>query len=148
MPVSDFTAGDVLTAANLNMLPRGLMAIATATTAQNTISATTDVTSLSVTWTAVANRRYRISVVIPSISQVSTAGYWSAYITDGSNVVKQQSQGYLGGSEDGFVVMELVESSLSAGSTTRKARIGTSGGTLNLNAVGTRYIVVEDIGKV
>jgi hypothetical protein len=123
----------------------GVKGYAQATSAQNTISTTTDLTSLSVTWTAVTSRRYRTRVVINSASQVSSAGYWSAFITNASNATIQQAQGYAAASEDFTIVAEIVETGLS-GSTTRKARLGTSGGTINLNATGTRYIIVEDIG--
>ena len=51
-----FTAGDVLTAADLNLLPGAVMGYASVTADQGSITTVADLNSLSVTFTAVVNR--------------------------------------------------------------------------------------------
>lgn len=53
-----FSTGAVLTSTQMNNLPFGLVANATRTTAQTGIGVLTDLTGLSVTFTAIANRQY------------------------------------------------------------------------------------------
>ena len=60
---SEFTAGQVLTAAQQNALPFGIVNIATlATTFNSTSTSRVDITGLSTTFTAVANRRYLVTL--------------------------------------------------------------------------------------
>ena len=59
MPLNTtFTTGQVLTATQQNNLPFGLVASATATASQTGISTEVDLTSLTVTFTAVTGRTY------------------------------------------------------------------------------------------
>lgn len=148
-----FSAGDVLGAADMNGLPAGKMGYASVTANQTSISTTTDLTSLTVTWTAVSSRLYQISFQV-AVDPVWTTGSAqpTIYITDGSNNVKQTvTSDVLADlsvlSMTGFVL----ETSLS-GSTTRKLRAAfpsSSGSdTMTMTASSTRpaFILVEDIG--
>lgn len=69
-PNTDFTAGAVLTAAQMNNLPRGLMTdVVTSSTTDTSVTA--EEVMLTVTWTAVANRNYRIVYIEPALSGTS-----------------------------------------------------------------------------
>ena len=69
-PNTDFTSGDVLTAAQMNKFPRGLMAdVVTSSTTDTSVTA--EEVMLAVTWTAVANRNYRIVYIEPALSGTS-----------------------------------------------------------------------------
>ena len=59
-PNTDFTSGQILTAQQQNNFPRGLVALAQSTTTQNTITTEVLATGMSVTFTAVANRNYKV----------------------------------------------------------------------------------------
>ena len=147
-----FIAGDVLTATDMNLLPGGIMGYAQVTADQASISAVADLTSLTVTWTAVSARRYRTSFYVNANSSTVVAGNnpISIFITDSSNTIKAQA--VCTDNEAVLETMTLVgsvcETGLS-GSTTRKLRAQqTGGGTMDLLAAATypAYILVEDIG--
>lgn len=106
---------------------RGLVARAQTTTPQTGISDTTptDLTGLSVTFTAVAGRQYKTVLWLPAVI-CDSAGYLiQAYITDGSNTVigktPTAAAGLIGG-EKGQVRVEAQEGAI-AGSITRKGRM-------------------------
>lgn len=140
--------GDVLTATNFNYLPRGVLYYNLVTANQSTISTTVDITGMTAaTWTATSTRTYRTTVYVPQVLQNTSTGIIVARITDASNVDKQQWNWTLAATEYGAVNMQVIETGLS-GSITRKARISTSAGTLNLVQAATApgFILVEDIG--
>jgi hypothetical protein len=128
----------------------GRIGYADVTANQTGLTTTADLTSLSVTWTAVAGRRYRItgSVLMQS---GSANDYGQLQIADGSNTVKTYATfTAAAGSNDYAVFASEIVSGIS-GSTTRKLRAGRAGGssgTWQMSASGTRraYILVEDIG--
>lgn len=75
MPITPntlFTTGAVLTSAQQNNFPRGVMALTTTT--DNTLTGTT-LTGLTTTFTAVANRNYRISVFFVTAQPVAGARF-------------------------------------------------------------------------
>jgi len=148
MPVSNFTADDVLTAANMNLLPRGVMAYAQVTANQTGISTVVDLTSLTVTFTAVAGRRYRITG-FGLITQRTGTGTATMTITNSANVQQAAAQSRLTGADNEmqtatpmFVVVP------GAGSITYKLRLTTNASTCDLTATGTNpaFILAEDIG--
>ena len=147
-PNTTFVSGNVLTANQMNRLPWGVMAYASATANQTGIAAAADVTGLSVTFTANSTRIYVTSVYIGYAEQLAAAAYPEVRIVDGSNVEKARATKYLtAGVGDGFWV-RVVETGLS-GSVTRKARAQTSSGSLTITAGATypNQILVEDIGE-
>lgn len=147
-PNTTFSSGAILTAAQMNRLPWGIMGYASATANQTGITTETNITSLSVTFTADSTRIYRTTLYIGYIEQVTTAAYPEIRITDASNVEKQRATWYLLAGHGDSVIMSVIESGLS-GSTTRKGRAATNAGTLTLTAGSTRpmQIVVEDLGQ-
>jgi len=153
-----FVAGDVLGAADMNLLPSGAMGRASVTSDQTTITAVADATSLTVTWTAVASRLYRISWAITmKVTGNSAIGDLFVYCTDGSNTVKGSSAQAISAGEaaDDVVYANLSSFSLEtglSGSTTRKLRVqyaeysGATTATLAASATSPAFILVEDIG--
>ena len=73
-PNTDFSSGAVLTAAQQNRFPRGVMALATSTTNYTLTSSEVIATGMSVTFTPVLNRYYRITYFEP---QAQTATFAS-----------------------------------------------------------------------
>lgn len=120
-----------------------------ATQAVTTAAGITDITSTTVTWTADPLRAYRTTLQIGAADQTVANGVGTAYITDPSNVLKRnEAKTIVSGARSTFH-LSVIESGLS-GSTTRKARIATSGGTITLVATGAAtfapLLTVEDIG--
>ncbi len=134
--------------------PRGVMATASVTAVQSGISTITDVTSMTVTWTAVSTRRYRVSAS-SEIYGTAAGDLLILSITDGSNVQQQRTvftvPALTGGAGYGKATIELYLSGIS-GSTTRKLRLERSSGTgtaaFSASSTFPAYIVVEDIGPV
>jgi hypothetical protein len=65
-PNTTFVSGNVLTAAQMNALPFGIVAQASSTTSFTGITSTEIVTLTASTFTAIANRYYRITYIEPS----------------------------------------------------------------------------------
>lgn len=138
MPItSNFTAGDVLTAASMNLLPRGLLASASATNTQTGITTTADVTNLSVTFTAVTGRSYLLLYLdrIGSSVQGDAADF---YITNSSNTVQATGTLICETTTQSIVLAAIVTPS--SGSVTYKVRAA--------RAVGTGGIISYGLPKL
>jgi hypothetical protein len=125
----------------------GVIDVKTVTAAQNGIAAVADITGLSSTFTAVANRRYRYTLMVPVTVQQTATGIQTASITDGSNVVKGSTNNTVVGASQAFSIVIAFETP-AAGSTTRKGRMATTAGTVDL-AFGATLVgsfCVEDVG--
>lgn len=151
-----FVAGDVLGAADLNAFGGPQLGYATATTAQTAIGqATTDVTSLTLTWTAVSSRLYRVSFQLSFDINRGGTGYIAPRfsITDGSNtLIRSFDAGYYTASiNDQSWSGWHVETGLS-GSVTRKLRAQFTGteasNSIDIASSSTKpaFILVEDLG--
>jgi hypothetical protein len=109
----------------------------------------TDITGLTaITWTAVANRRYRTTITVPIYQQLTASSTTTALkITDTSNVVKGQANwSGLPVGDFNFAAVAY-ETGLAAGSITRKARMLTTGGTGSVAGASVPLIaIVEDLG--
>ncbi len=144
-PNTNFTAGAVLTAAQQNRFPRGVMAYATKNT-NTTMSTVTDV-GLSVTFTAVANRYYKYTFFSYATNS-SAASTNNFFLTDGTNNTLATSNVYVvGGAAYTLVHFPTVRTE-TAGSVTRKIRCSTSNGTgtVYADATNVMFLLVEDIG--
>jgi len=145
-----FTAGDVLSAANMNALPGGVKARAVITAPQGGITTVTDITGLTVTWTAVANRLYRISAYSLILGNVvDDEAYMD--ITDGSNAVQQRASDSLGGTAPtARAFAPVVTQTGLSGSVTRKIRVTRQAGSgavqVAADGVHPAWIMVEDLG--
>lgn len=143
--------GDVATAAFLNALPRGVMGYAIgSSTAQTGIGVfDVDLTGLSITWTAIASRIYRIEVWA-MMKQVGAAGQPTLHITDAAGVLKCDAAATSAAND--FVPLYALEivTGLS-GSVTRKARANAvGGGTVSVNPDSQSFraplMMVTDVG--
>lgn len=129
---------------------KGVVAVASLTSSLTGLStgSAVDITGLSATFTAAADRRYRTTVMLPRVSVIGTNTSVHLIIADGSGTQLQQSRE---AQTDGDLHERetfRIESGLS-GSTTRKARItfaaGTSGSVLAFSDAPA-YLVIEDVG--
>lgn len=146
-PNTTFTAGNVLTADQMNRLPWGVIGVAQVTSPQTGITAVADVTGLTITWTASSSRIYKISFHI-LVQKVSAAGLVWLRLTDSSNVQKASSLQTLSAADYGQGSLVYYETGLS-GSVTRKVRAEASAGSVTADAAANTPMVfmVEDIGQ-
>lgn len=77
-PNTNFSSGAILTASQQNRFPRGVMAYAAGTTNYTLTTTTTIATDMTVTWTAVAGRYYRITYYEPLAETPSIAGAFTS----------------------------------------------------------------------
>ena len=149
-----FASGDVLTAADVNAYLRGglVMGYASVSTPQAGITAVTDLTGLSVTFTAIAGRLYRV-VLSGEITGTVAGDLAIAYITGSDNTILRRGivtvPALSGGTGYFFLTLERLLT-FSAGSVTLKARLllDVGSGTVGLYAAGDSpaHLIVEDIG--
>lgn len=146
----DAVAGTVLTATNLDRYPGGWVGEASATSTQTSAGVgVEDLTGLSITFTAVAGRRYKISAIAAFTASVND-GAMALILTDGSNTQLQASTAPVV-SATLSQPLDLFHTEVpGAGSITRKLRMqkpsGT--GTLQLQAAASRpaLLLIEDVG--
>jgi hypothetical protein len=142
-----FTSGAILTAAQMNALPFGLVAEPIVITSNQTgITTNTDVTGASITFTGIAGRKYKASFV--SLYTSATASIRVSYsVTDGSNT--QQIPFIFVNNVAGTDQTATGSYTFTAtGSTTRKLRISPSSNTVAITA-GSGFPTqfwIEDIG--
>ena len=153
-PNTDFSSGAVLTAAQQNRFPRGVMARATSqTTYVLTTSATAQATGMSLTFTAVANRYYKITYYEPQGQTPNVIGNTQTYLRQtratgtviGNNVFTNETAV---GTQDEMIIIKTA--TFSAGSVTLvgTANVTSTSGSPQLIRDATReaFILVEDIG--
>ena len=151
MPYGLATAGDVLTAANVNLLPRGRIAYAQVTANQSPFTTVADVTGLSVTFTAVSGRNYRTSVFF-EVSDTVAGDLIIAYLTTGANgqLLRSPFVSYGVSTASYLTVSMAFNSSSLSGSTTHKVRLERNAGTGTVgvvaNGASPAHIMVEDLG--
>lgn len=158
MPITTaFTTGQVLTAANMNSLPWGLVAVTAGGTnslgyktglAQQTVNAgagATDVTNSSMTFTGISGRLYRYRSVGYAAS-TSASGIAAMTITDGSN--NQLQAFYINISNTSGGSTMIADYAFTAtGSTTLKMRLTSITGNTTIFATNSLgWITLEDIG--
>lgn len=147
-PNTDFVAGAVLTAAQQNRFPRGVIAYVARPTNANYTSETVDLTTAS--FTAVANRYYKITFYHPQLQVNAANGYSILSIRKGTTTAGDLIQsGFVSNPTTGLPQggMVVAITTLTAGSQTVCGTI-TSTNTTSTNNSVTRYgfLMVEDIG--
>jgi hypothetical protein len=152
-PNTNFTAGAVLTAAQQNRFPRGVMALATSTTTYTLTTTETIATGMTATFTAAASRYYRITYFEPhaqtatvlsnttiTIRQTSAAGTVLNNTIMANSAAAQQQGGMICVSNNTFA----------AGSVTvvgcAKVSVTTGAPSMIRDATRTAFILIEDIG--
>jgi hypothetical protein len=146
-PNTDFSDFTSLSAAQLNRFPRGVMALASYTGGNYTLNAGTyDFTSMSVTFTAVANRNYRCSWNVTG-QKLTNQGYIQVALATSANVQISQVISTAGASLY-FNTSSMVVTTFAAGSQTIKLRVDIQNNSANFYAAANSpmQLVVEDIG--
>lgn len=144
-PNTDFTAGAVLTAAEQNRFPRGVMAF-------DTVLANTSVTAEVVritgsSFTAVANRYYKVTYMEPN--QAGGTGYYVMRIKSTSISGTQRTEVFhttgSGVERHGIAIWV---GTLSAGTHNFVGTAASSSGTVIFSGTSNRqaFLLVEDIG--
>ena len=151
-PNTTFVSGAILTAAQQNNFPRGIMGYAISTANSSCGTSSTDITGMSITFTAVANRLYRAT--FSGFGQQSANSRLFLELTDGSNTVFNSSVVGItsAGANAYFLTTASYLFTASAGSVTRKMRAAVDSGTINFLGVpadGRTYsFTIEDIGGI
>jgi hypothetical protein len=150
-PNTDFTTGQVLTATNANQWPRGVVAYATRTS--NLAFSTTETTMITAsTFTAVANRYYKITYYEPAPAWIAGAGnyiFGRIRLTNTSGTQYTQSVNQASGGTAGTTTLiTQVITTFSAGSTVIIGTLqsNTSTPTAFCGATQPAFILVEDLG--
>ena len=151
-PNTDFVSGDVLTAAQQNRFPRGIVAQASSTTSNNSITSTEAVTITASTFTAVADRYYRITYIEPAAAPstgVQNSILLKIRLTNAAGTVYGQGQYQQETNNATNISVTVVAlATFTAGSTVVVGTAVVNGGTGNLQRSSSAIarIIVEDIG--
>ena len=143
-PNITFVNGAVLTAAQMNALPFGVVSLATVSSNYAPTSVASDFAS--VTFTAIANRYYKYSLFVPG-ADADASRLLTIKLVNSSNVsVNEASQTIRGPGLLDIISFTTVRTE-TAGSLTRKIRMSTSAGNASMcSATSIGYFLVEDIG--
>ena len=149
-PNTDFSSGAILTAAQQNRFPRGVMARNTATASDATVTVE-EVQITGSSFTAVANRYYRITYFEPYLSSTASTVYTmrirqtnlAGAIQNSCTVINTVGSVFFGTSG----ICEAI-STFSAGTVNVVGTLTSSAGTGNASrsATGYAFLLVEDIG--
>ena len=150
-PNTDFSSGAILTAAQQNRFPRGVMARNEVTTSDLTIT-TEEIQITGSSFTAVANRYYRITYYEPQIGLPATAGVFVIARIRLTNLAGTQLQ--LGIVQNApatainYSQPTVWVGTLTAGSTVIVGTLSCSSGTATATRSATipAQLTVEDIG--
>jgi hypothetical protein len=154
-PNDDFTAGQVLTNTECNQFPRGVMAYAESTADYTLTTSDVIATGMTVTWSAVANRYYRITYYEPQVQTPSAvSGYVNLSIKDTNAAGSTMNYGRLQTSAalmmtGNVSVIDVITYATSATKTvvgTASVNVTTGTPTLQRDATFPAFILVEDIG--
>ena len=150
-PNTDFSSGAVLTAAQQNRFPRGVVAYKAVTASDLTITAE-EIQADTASFTAVANRYYRITYYEPQITLPATSG---AFVigrirltnlagTQYSSMIIQ-NQAALG---TNYTMTTLAVTTFTAGAVVIVSSLQMSAGTATAtrSATAPAFLLIEDIG--
>jgi hypothetical protein len=148
-PNALFVSGAILTAAQQNDFPFGFIGTTNLATSFNTASLTAvDVTGLTVSFTALASRKYLV-VAVFNLSNTTNVPA-QAYINNGATALSEVYYGAIGAGNVQTVTTFAINTP-GAGAVTYKAQALTTGGTLTVYGTSTRAslaskMYVLDIG--
>lgn len=153
-PNTDFTSGAVLTTAQQNRFPRGVMALATSSTSYTLTTTVTIATGMTVTFTPVASRYYKITYIEPQAGTPGVSGGFTGLaIRLTSAVGTQLSAGllqtnsvtaYSGSVVTQYVYSGAAVSTIIVGCANSSSVTGTP--VLTRSATNLASLLVEDIG--
>lgn len=153
-PNTDFSPGTTLTATQLNRFPRGIVAYAQQITNQTGIT-TEAVTLTSPTFTAVANRYYKITYYEPQMTNgtncIVTARIRQTNIS--GTTLNTRKVSMLGGTHAGYqgITEVIAVTTFTAGSQVVVSTLAFDAGTgaaTRVAATQVAFLLVEDIGPV
>ena len=151
-PNTTFVSGAILTAAQMNALPWGIVAQASNTAANNSITSTETVQITASTFTAVANRYYRITYCEPSVAPstgVSNTITLRIRLTNaaGTQYAQGQYQQETNNATNASVNVVALQT-FTAGPVVVVGTAQVNGGTGNIQRAATYpgRIIVEDVG--
>jgi hypothetical protein len=150
-PNTTFVAGNVLTAAQMNALPWGIVAQGSAN-ANSSISTTETVQVTASTFTAVANRYYRITYYEPVITPNAGAGNYitlNIRLTNAAGTIYASGQSQATGATSGSAIGNVVTiQTFAAGATVVVgcAVVNAGTGACYRGATSQARLIVEDIG--
>ena len=151
-PNTTFVSGAILTAAQQNQFPRGIMQLVTSTSVQSGIGTSETVTLTSPSFTAVANRYYKITYYEPVVQPSSPAPGYMTFRLRLTNLAGTSYQFAdiepVGAGIDGQMMHMQVITTLAAGATVIVGTAKTSSNTVTLygGAGVSRQLSIEDIG--
>lgn len=132
---STFTAGQILTATQMNNLPFGIVGYVSLTSlSQAGITTTTDITGASITFTAVANRRY--GMWTNGYHNCTAANATIAQLIREGSTTLQQTLSSATTANIGTFLSQFYISTFSAGSHTIKLSFALTAGTGTVSAEG------------
>lgn len=127
-------------------LPWGTLGYAAQTASQSGFTAESDIAGVSVTFTALASRRYRTTLRIP-VAECMSASLIAAFINDGGGRIGQGNESVGAGGGTNHTVTAITSGV--SGSQTHRGRLYSSGGSATLLATANTpiWLMVEDIGS-
>lgn len=154
-PNTTFFTGYTLTATQLNAFPRGVIAFASSPTNYTLTATETVATGMSVTWTAAANRYYRITYYEPQVqTPAAISGLVNLSIKDSNAVGTTMNYGRVTTSAALTItgtgnVVAVVTYATAANKTVvgvASVNVTTGAPTLQRSATAPAFMLVEDIG--
>ena len=150
-PNTDFSTGSILTADQQNRFPRGIMAQASGN-GNLGITTTETVTMTANTFTAVANRYYRLTYFEPIATPNAGAGNYIQLrirLNNATGTIYAMGQSQATGATSGTAVMTVTSiNTFTAGSVVlvATAQVNTGNGALYRSGDFLGRLIVEDIG--
>ena len=143
-PNVTFVSGAILTAAQQNAFGFGVVALATVSANYAPTSTASDFAS--VTFTAIANRYYKYSLIVPGADSDASRTLTISLVDSANTSVNSGSQTLRGSGLLDLLSFTTIRTE-TAGSLTRKIRMSTSAGNASMcSATSIGFFLVEDIG--
>ena len=130
-------------------MPWGEMAYSQATASQTGIGSTVvDLTNLSATFTAVANRKVVTTLWCGQCQNITAAGTSSIWLADAANAIKGVAQMQVQAVPSTQALIARAREVTTAGTFTRKGRATAGAGTMSITGSTTQvnHISIEDVG--
>jgi hypothetical protein len=148
-PNTNFTTGAVYTADQANRFPRGVMAYTQSTS--NVLAISTETVAITGgSFTAEANRYYKVTYFEPDPNSITSTGYWGLTIrlTNISGAQKMIGYSNYVGAGTNLLGNVVWVGTLSAGTTNFVGTALTNLGTMRLDrsSLAPAFLLVEDIG--
>lgn len=150
-PNTNFSAGAVYTAAQANRFPRGIMAYNAVTTSDATVTAE-ELMIAGSSFTAVANRYYRITYLEPSMASTVGSAVFTMRIrqTNLAGAIQNEVRVLNPSASVSIPTSGICQAvvTLAAGATTMVATLACTAGTGQAQRSGSiiAFLLVEDIG--